>query len=173
MASIEHKAARVRKRLLRVGLDSIRASQMSREAEARGHRGPAPPPPPPPIAVARFASAHTLTENGRACSVCCGSATIAALSGWLKSECFQLEHVDGVLARVPRGRRLHLAGGWTHPSHALVYHKDFRLWYCGTCGFFGQAQLRGLGKPCKLPVTQARRDYLDRISRGLFPKCGS
>eukprot|EP00959_Pyramimonas_sp_CCMP1952_P254864 5323134-Pyramimonas_sp.AAC.1 len=102
--SIEHKALFVRRRLLRVGLDSIKAAQESGEAGASARAGPPPPPPPPPIAIARFASAHYLTESGRACSVCRGSSTKAVLAEWLKSECFRLQHVNSQIARVPRGR---------------------------------------------------------------------
>ena len=43
--SIEYKAMLVRRRLLRVGLDSIRAAQMSGEAGAPVRSGPPPPPP--------------------------------------------------------------------------------------------------------------------------------
>ena len=82
--SIERKARLVRRRLLRVGLDFIQASQSQSEGDA-APAGPPPLPPPAPIVCARFATSHVLTESGRSRSVCKGSAYKATLSEWLKS----------------------------------------------------------------------------------------
>ena len=132
---------------------------------------PPPPPPPAPNTVARFATAHSLGDNGRCCTVCRSSATSACVKAWLGSECAPLENINGRISRLPRGRRLHVAGGWAHPSHALFYHVSLDVWHCAQCGFFAQSQLRGLGGPCKPDlITKSRREYLDRISRDLFPK---
>ena len=178
---VEKKALLVRRRLLRVALRTIRAEARAKIA-ARQAAEPAPgeaPPPPPPCplprppprsVVNRFATSHVLTEDGRGCTVCRMSATKATVGPWLKSDCMRLESVEGRIFRPPRGRLVHIAGGWAHPSHALKYHESLRIWFCSSCGFFGQAQLRGLGLPCVEPISDTRREYLDRISRGLFPK---
>ena len=144
-------------------------------AAAAGAAAPPRPPPPPSAAtVARFCTPHALEECGRRCSVCKGSASVAAKGEFLDSECFQLEFQTSVISRVPRGRRLHLAGGWVHPSHQMMYHSNLSLWYCAACGCYHQQQIVNLAAACQAPpdapMSKSRRGYLDRIARGLMPK---
>ena len=116
-------------------------------------------------------TALSLGEDGKSCTVCKGSASSACVAAWLKSECTPLENIDGRNFRPPPGQRIHIAGGWAHPSHAIGYHAALGIWYCAKCGFFGQSQLRGLGKPCQPDlITKNSQEYLDRVSRDLFPK---
>eukprot|EP00959_Pyramimonas_sp_CCMP1952_P091262 1910346-Pyramimonas_sp.AAC.1 len=67
------------------------------------------------------------------------------------------------------GGRIHVAGGWLHPSHLLNYHTALKIWFCGRCGAFSDQQLRPLGKACT-DITPTGRVYLDRIRDGLAPK---
>ncbi len=68
---------------------------------------------------------------------------------------------------------MHIAGGWTHPSHMLRFHQDLGVWFCATCGMYGDRQLLGLGRLCPKVVSDTRAEYLSRIERGLFPKAYS
>eukprot|EP00959_Pyramimonas_sp_CCMP1952_P339724 7114795-Pyramimonas_sp.AAC.1 len=70
----------------------------------------------------------------------------------------------------PPMARLRIAGGWVEQSHAMQYHTHLKLWYCNLCGCFASEVLRELGKVCTRRVTTHRAVYLDRNSRGLWPK---
>ena len=97
----ERKAYLIRMRLLRAGLDSMRASQMEEiEAKKRAREVPPPPPPPPPpcaAAASALMSRHRLAECRRRCLRCHGSATLATADEFRASDCPELYNVDGVI----------------------------------------------------------------------------
>eukprot|EP00959_Pyramimonas_sp_CCMP1952_P426140 8925749-Pyramimonas_sp.AAC.1 len=69
--------------------------------------------------------------------------------------------------------RVHISGGYAHSSHVLRFHSGLGIWFCTACGCFASEQLRQLGAVCHDAVNGNRRDYLDRITRGLWPKVRS
>eukprot|EP00959_Pyramimonas_sp_CCMP1952_P170738 3568129-Pyramimonas_sp.AAC.1 len=52
----------------------------------------------------------------------------------------------------------------------MQFHGPLKLWYCRDCAGFGANQILKLGQPCLRKLTSSGIEYLDRISRGLWPK---
>ena len=68
------------------------------------------------------------------------------------------------------GLRENIAGGWADNSRRLQFHSKLRLWYCVGCGCYASALLRELGRMCSSKIVPTRAEYLDGISRGMWPK---
>eukprot|EP00959_Pyramimonas_sp_CCMP1952_P172140 3596875-Pyramimonas_sp.AAC.1 len=66
--------------------------------------------------------------------------------------------------------RIHVAGGWLHPSHLLNYHSQVRVRFCGSCGATADQRVCSLGKPCSIHPTCTGRACLRRLAEGLPPK---
>ena len=166
----ERRAHLVRLRLLRAALDSMGA-----EGKKRGRVAPGVPPPPLPpaaAAVSSLLSTHSLSDCKQKCLRCFSSATKATMKQWWATDCFPLFNVDGLIMSPKIGARVHVMGGWAHPTHTLNVHTSLGVWFCSLCGAIAEKQLRSLGEPCKgkVALTKARGEYLDRIAVGLPPK---
>ena len=127
--------------------------------------------PPAPAVCAMFSSQHSLCSNDpQKCSRCRGSTTKAKKTAWLSSPCFDLQNVNGTVFDLPPGRRVHIGGGFAHISHKLRYHAGLGVWFCTACGYYAAQQLVNLAQKCPDKIEGNRTDYLDRISRNLWPK---
>eukprot|EP00959_Pyramimonas_sp_CCMP1952_P007898 165385-Pyramimonas_sp.AAC.1 len=80
-----------------------------------------------------------------------------------------LKH-DGCMFKKPQESNLHIAGGWVHESHVMQIHDGIKLWYCISCGCYACQQLTDLGKSCLAKVLPHRQEYLNRVSKGQWPK---
>eukprot|EP00959_Pyramimonas_sp_CCMP1952_P428668 8978451-Pyramimonas_sp.AAC.1 len=162
----ERMAYLVRMRILLSTLEAIESEQNSEGPRPRlRHPGPRPP---APAVCSIFSSQHQLSESGLSCNRCKGSTSQAQKKAWLDSPCFPLSTGDGVVWEPPPGLRVHVGGGYAHPSHHLKYHAGLGVWFCTTCGSFAAEQLAKLSKECE--PKRSRQDYLNRIQQGLWPK---
>eukprot|EP00959_Pyramimonas_sp_CCMP1952_P401240 8407638-Pyramimonas_sp.AAC.1 len=93
-------AVAVRARILQSALEAMRAEDLLLQAEHFGARrrqraySSVAVRPPAASARAMFASSHHLGDNGRSCTRCQGSTSLARKQEWLISACFDLESVD-------------------------------------------------------------------------------
>eukprot|EP00959_Pyramimonas_sp_CCMP1952_P368202 7712721-Pyramimonas_sp.AAC.1 len=121
-----------------------------------------PPPPPAPATVALFGTSHRLSACGKKCERCRGNASLDTRTEWLQSECCETVHVSSHVSRLPRGFKVHLGGGWIHPSHSPLCSLLLHTWICSDCGFYGADQLRrNLSSECPKSLTTTTRRYLD------------
>ena len=171
----EKMAYAVRMKFLITTLETLKAEQILAAEEPRGARVRHPGPrPPAPLVCKAFSTQHSLSEGGRACTHCKSSTTIAKRREWLDTPCFDLRTLDGNMYEPPPGRRVHICGGFAHESHRLKFHAGLGIWFCARCGSFAAQQLAKLGELCPPSgATGNRRDYLNNIERGIWPKAYS
>ena len=163
----ERRARLVRMRILRATLDSMDADGKAPRQKTSSSSIVVPP---SAASCSLFSTSHCLDDTGRGCTRCRGSASAAKTVEWRSSPCFKPVHYNGVLWFKPPNAPLHLAGGRVHESHNMQLHGPLKVWYCRDCGSFGSSQIIKLGKPCLRRLTPSGTEYLDRISRGLWPK---
>ena len=172
--NIERQAFAVRMRILQSTLEAIQAEErvlMEEGGSRRQKQSNSDVVRPPAASVCGFfGTNHCLKENTKSCSRCQGFSSKVRRTDWLSTNCFSPINVDGTQYRPPPGHRVHLGGGFAHESHALNYHASLDLWFCTRCGCYASQQLCSLGTECAGVVTGNRKDYVGRISRGLWPK---
>ena len=143
---------------------------MKHDPLALPQRGPRPP---SQVAQAMAATQHALCKGKRQwrCSRCSSSMVLrkGKLKQWLLSPCCPLEAQASARPTLRPTGTVQVGHQQLHSSHDAAFEPLLEVWFCRTCGFYGDQNLRNLAEPCTRTLNKTGRQNLVRISKGLMP----
>ena len=91
------------------------------------------------------------------------------LKKWLALPCSVLEPLAATAPLQRAVGEIWIGGQTIHQSHDAVHEPILNMWFCRTCGFYGDITLHKFAAPCSGRINKWGRMNLANIDKGLIP----